>query len=188
MKQANRRHEKMQREGKSIIRPGGTLTFTYENFGGDRVDFGIGEFLKHCEFNNPRYESLDNNKLIVLNFKSKEGVTIDVKEIKYIEAMEGSVWVDPQAKVVTKLKAWPRLRSNQGRGGQINNGTQTEIVIENIEVARGVWMLGSSKINTTSDPKLFRGNYFIAINERSNYKKYTVEDEYQLNKPTANDE
>ena len=70
------------------------------------ISIDVSAFLRACEFFAPRVEAVGDRPTIALNFRPRENANLKPKYL-YINRLVGTIWIDQEDKVVTRLEGWP---------------------------------------------------------------------------------
>lgn len=168
---------------------------TYPRTGINRAAFGIGRggaaldartFLKACELKLIGREQVDGRETLVLSFTPQAGAQLGDKE-KYIAQLGGTIWIDAEDRIVTRLAAWPLITKDASNADSTSAHEKPPAVyLEMTRLPEGVWLPKSSRINGADYPKLFDHVSYDSVISYSEYKRFSTETkDVQLELPKA---
>lgn len=169
---------------------------TYPRTGINHAAFGIGRggvaldartFLKTCELKLVGREQVDGREALVLSFTPHAGAQLGDKE-KYIAQLGGTIWIDVEDRIVTRLAAWPlsMKEASDPDSSSAAGEKPPAVYLEMTRMPEGVWLPKSSRINGADYPKLFDQVSHDSVISYSEYKRFSTETKgVQLEPPTA---
>jgi hypothetical protein len=171
---------------------------TYPRTGINRSAFGIGRggaaldvrtFLKTCEWKLNGRERLNGREQLVLSFTPRPDAQLSDKE-KYIAQLTGTIWIDVQDRIVTRLTGWPMSAKDESDAGSTSASTTGErtpaVYLEMTRLPEGVWLPKASRINGADYPKLFDHVAYDSMIGYSEYKRFSTETQgVQIEPPKA---
>jgi hypothetical protein len=179
-------------EGATGMLPVGTYPRTVDS----RAAFGIGRggaaldartFLKTCELKLIGREQVDGRQTLVLSFIPHAGAQLGEKE-KYIAQLGGTIWIDAEDRIVTRLAAWPLSTKDESDADSASAASEKPpaVYLEMTRLPEGVWLPKSSRINGADYPKLFDHVSYDSVISYSEYKRFSTETKgVQLEPPKA---
>ena len=158
---------------------------TYPRTGINRSAFGIGRggatldartFLKTCELKLVGREQLDGRETLVFSFTPQAGAQLGDKE-KYIAQLGGTIWIDAEDRIVSRLAAWPLSANEESDITSIPAAflKPPAVYLEMTRLPEGVWLPKSSRINGADYPKLFDRVAYDSVISYSEYKRFSTE-------------
>jgi hypothetical protein len=175
---------------KALESPVGMLPLgTYQRTGINLNTFGFSRggaaldvrtFLRTCELTLVRREQLDGRETLVLNFRPRPDALFGNKE-KYIAQLGGTIWIDSQDRIVTRLAGWPMTppqspaHANNNSSGASTAEKPPAVYLEMTRLPEGVWLPRTSRINGADYPKLFDHVAYDSIITYSEYKRFYTE-------------
>ena len=149
------------------------------------VALGIQTFLGTCELTPAGRERVDGRETLAFSFAARPGTQFDDNE-KYIKLLSGTIWIDAEDRIVTKLAGWPSsVKGTDGREGATSpGGAAPAIYVEMTRLPEGVWLPRVVRLNGADYPKLFGGVTGDTSFTYGEYKRFTTEaDDPQLKPP-----
>lgn len=143
----------------------------------------LAEFLRMCDFVNPRRERFRGREVIVFDFQPKPNVKPRSLGESLVQKLVGVMWVDAEAKEVARLEARfnDKLKIAGGLLATIQPGGA--LVFEQDHVNNEVWLPSYAEINLSARLLLFKGFNANASKRYSDYKKFKVDSKSELKKP-----
>ena len=159
----------------------------------------LSEFLRSCEFSNPQREMAGKREVIVLNFRSRADAKFPV-DMTFMSKLNGTVWIDVEDKVVTRLEGWPlpttqpqtKTATETKAAHEAQDSSQSQdarqskaaVIYQQVRLPTGVWVPSLIRMNAGGNSTLFNGLNWDVMFEFSNYKRYSTDVEgVQLEKP-----
>jgi hypothetical protein len=161
--------------------------------GGASLD--IRTFLRTCELTLLRREQVDGRDTLVLSFRPRPEARFSEKE-KYIAQLGGTIWIDSEDRIVTRLAGWPTTTATgeadaaptgpQETAGEASGKRPPAVYLEMTRLPEGVWLPRTSRINGADYPKLFDHVSYDSRITYSEYKRfYTETKEVRIEAPKA---
>ncbi|HEX8137338.1 MAG TPA: hypothetical protein VF544_07085 [Pyrinomonadaceae bacterium] len=160
--------------------------------GGASLD--IRTFLRTCELKFLRREQVGGRDTLVLSFRPRPEARFTDKE-KYIAQLAGTIWIDSEDRIVTRLVGWPTTTTGDAEmakaGSEETAGVTTgerppAVYLEMTRLPEGVWLPRTSRINGADYPKLFDHVTYDSTITYSEYKRfYTETKEVRIEAPKA---
>ncbi len=139
----------------------------------------ITEFLRACEFFNPRQETLRGREVIVCDFRPRKNFKPTTDNEKIIGKLAGTVWVDRADEEVSRLEG--RFDTDYKVGGGLVASLKrgAAFTYEQTRTAEGVWLPLREDFNAGIKIFLVAGLNVSVENQYSEYKRFTtsVQDE-----------
>jgi len=167
-------------ERESALQAGGAPTAGAERYiaagigmsqTGDGVWIGVSQFLRQCQFGEPRYVRLADRDMVSLNIHSCVSNVGDPRE-RYMKRMTGVVWIDTADKVVARLEAWQATEIEQETSSPPHAET---IVYEQMRLPDGLWVPKRIRLNSIGKAELFNGTDKDMTFEFSHYQRFNTE-------------
>jgi len=136
---------------------------------GDGVWIGVSQFLRHCQFDAPRYDRLAGRDMVALDIRSCAGDVSAPRE-RYLAGMAGIVWIDATDKVVARLEAWPRRQEIHSAPPDVET-----FVYEQLRLPNGLWVPKRIRLNAIGKATLFNGTDKDMTFEFSHYQRFNTE-------------
>src|SRR5262245_4765449 len=140
---------------------------------GGGVWIGVSQFLRHCQFGEPRYERLANRDMIALDIHSCASNVSALRE-RYLAEMAGIVWVDAADKIVARLEAWPKRAMIEQEIPSAPPDAET-IIYEQMRLPNGLWVPKRIRLNAIGKAALFNGTDKDMTFEFSHYQRFNIE-------------
>jgi hypothetical protein len=165
----------------------------------------LSEFLRSCEFSNPRREMVGKREAIVLSFRSRAGVKFPF-DMTFMSKLNGTIWIDAEDKVVARLEGWPLAttppetkavtetkaapetktahEAQAARQSQDARQSEAAVIYQQVRLPTGVWVPSLIRMNAGGNGALFNGLNWDVMFEFSDYKRYSTDVEgVKLEKP-----
>lgn len=150
-----------------------------ENDNAKRRQPSISDFLRACEFYNPRRETLRGREVIVCDFRPRKNFKPGSDTEKILNKLVGTVWVDRTDEEVSRLEG--RFDSDYKVGGGLVASLKrgAAFTYEQTRTAEGVWLPLREDFNAGIKIFLVAGLNVSVENQYSDYKRFTtsVQDE-----------
>ena len=149
-------------------------------------DFGIGVFLRACEFIAPRREQFQGRDAIVFDFRPRPDFKPTNRSESLVSKLVGVAWIDPADKQVMRLEA--RLAEGFKVGGGLLASVRpgAAVAFEQTRLGDGIWLPRFSQVSAAAKLFFFAGFRLDATREYSNYKRFsTSSDDAKINVPTV---
>jgi hypothetical protein len=157
---------------------------TYPRTVDSRAAFGIHRggaaldartFLRACELKLIGREQVEGRETLVMSFTPQAGAQLGDKE-KYIAQLTGTIWIDAEDRIVTRLAAWPLSAKPASDADSTSASDKPPAVyLEMTRLPEGVWLPKSSRINGADYPKLFDHVSSDSVISYSEYKRFSTE-------------
>lgn len=151
---------------------------------GDNVT--IADFLRISEITSVRREMFRGHEVIAFDFEPRKGFKPRTRAEELANKLAGTVWVDEVVKEIPRLEA--RLTNSFKIGGGLlaSIGASTAFVFEQDKIDDEVWLPSLTEVNISARLLLF-AKFNRSVERRySDYKKYQIDSNYDLNKPREN--
>jgi hypothetical protein len=159
----------------------------------------LSEFLRSCEFSNPRREMVGKREAIVLSFRSRADVKFPI-DMTFMSKLSGTLWIDALDKVVVRLEGWPlptnatearalpetktAHEAQDARPSHDSRQSEAAVIYQQVRLPAGVWVPSLIRMNAGGNSTLFNGLNWDVMFEFSDYKRYSTDVEgVQLEKP-----
>lgn len=149
----------------------------------DGDDFEIADFLRVSQFMNPRREQFHGRNVIVSDFGPKPNFRPRTRSENIVSKVVGVVWIDEKARRVARLDA--RFNNDLKFWGGFLASLQkgSGFVFEQDMVNNEAWLPSYREMNVSARVLLFKGLKMFATWQFSDYKKLTVESDYEISQP-----
>ena len=142
----------------------------------------LAEFLRMCDFVNPRRERFRGREVLVFDFQPKPNVKPRTMDETLVQKLVGVMWVDEEAKEIARLEAHFNDKLKVGGGLLATVQSGGGLVFEQAHVNNEVWLPSYAEINLSARVLLFKGiNANITV-RYSDYKKFKVESKSEIKK------
>ena len=141
-------------------------------------------FLRSCLFSTPRTERIGDRDLIVMNFQVRPGLFLPAYHA-YILRLRGTVWIDAQDKILTRLVGWSAAKFPNG-ATPAPSESDANVIYEQTRLPNGTWFPSRIRVNAASDPQVFDGVNIDVLFEFNDYKNFKTDSEEF--KPTDKDQ
>ncbi|QUW04374.1 hypothetical protein J8C06_11265 [Chloracidobacterium validum] len=145
----------------------------------------IAQFLRVCEFYNPRRETLRERPVIVCDFRPRADYKPTNDAEKIIQKLVGTVWLDAEDEEVARLEG--RFASDFKVGGGLLASLKrgAAFVFEQTRNAEGVWLPLREEFNAGIKVLLLAGLNISVENRYGDYRKFSTESEEATDDPPA---
>ncbi|HUL16395.1 MAG TPA: hypothetical protein VLV88_10385 [Terriglobales bacterium] len=151
-------------------------------------DPGIEDFLRACEFVNPRRERFRGRDVLVFDFEPNPEFKAHNLAEKVAQKLAGVVWVDEQAHQVVRLEAY-FLNDFRFAGGLLANLQKgTSFVFEQEYVNNEVWLPTYLEAHVGVRVLLVKGFKVNAVTRYSDYQRFNVKMLNTVGKPKGETE
>jgi hypothetical protein len=156
-----------------------------DNDEAQRRRLAISQFLRACEFYNPRRENLRGREVIVCDFRPRPGYKPTNDAEKIIQKLVGTVWLDAEDEEVTRLEG--RFASDFKVGGGLLASLKrgAAFVFEQTRNVEGVWLPLREDFNAGIKVLLLAGLNISVENRYSDYRKFSTETKDVTENPPA---
>lgn len=129
-----------------------------------RID--VRALLQDCDFSQARRETLNGRAVIALDFAPPPDVRFD-SELQYVSRLTGTVWIDAEERILTRLEGWPRDAGN--RSGR------AALFYEQMQLPDGYWLPRRAELNCATHPAVFGKLGVDYTVEFTDYKRFGAE-------------
>jgi hypothetical protein len=153
--------------------------------GGADVALILQTFLEKCELTLAGREQLNGREALVFSFAPRSGAQFNSNE-KYVAQLGGTIWIDAQDRIVTKLAGWPSSEKGTNVTGVTTSSGKNPpaVFIEMTRMPEGIWLPSVIRLNGADYPALFAGVTSETTLTYSEYKRFTTEtNDVQLEPP-----
>ncbi|OYT72095.1 MAG: hypothetical protein CFK52_06285 [Chloracidobacterium sp. CP2_5A] len=135
----------------------------------------ISQFLRVCEFYNPRRETLRERPVIVCDFRPRPGYKPTSDAEKILQKLVGTIWLDAKDEEVARLEG--RFASDFKVGGGLLASLKrgAAFVFEQTRNAEGVWLPLREDFNAGIKVLLLAGVNISVENRYGDYRKFSAE-------------
>jgi hypothetical protein len=142
----------------------------------------ILSILKLSDVTSMRREIFQGHEVIAFDFEPKKGVKPKSRIETIITKLAGTMWIDEEAQQIVRVEA--RLIDSFKLGGGLfaKVSPSTAVVLEQAKIGDEVWMPSYAEANFAARIMLFAKFNRSRTTKYSDYKKYSIENRYELNK------
>lgn len=150
----------------------------------DDDDITILDFLRICDVTSIRREMFRGHEVIAFDFEPRKGFKPESRAESIVSKLAGTVWVDETARQVARLEA--RLTDSFKMGGGLlaSISPSSAFVFEQDKVDDQVWLPSYGEANISARVMLFAKFNRSMTRSYSDYKKYQIDNQYELTKPS----
>lgn len=146
----------------------------------------ILSILRLSDLTSIRREMFQGHEVIAFDFEPKKGVKPKSRLETIITKLAGTMWIDEEAQQIVRVEA-RLIDSFKLAGGLFAKvSPSTAVVLEQAKIGDEVWMPSYSEANFAARIMLFAKFNRSRTTKYSDYKKYSIDNRYELNK-TKND-
>jgi hypothetical protein len=131
-------------------------------------------FLQTCELTLLRRVLNEGREIMVFTFVPRPDAQFKDEE-KYIAQLNGEIWIDAQARIVTRLVGWPTNAQDKNVNLPSAEERPPAVYVEMIRLKEGIWLPRMARINAADYPKLFDGFTQDSTSTYSNYIRFSTE-------------
>jgi hypothetical protein len=149
------------------------------------VALDVRTFLYTCELTLAQREQIDGRETLVFSFRPRQDARFTDKE-KYIAQLGGTIWIDAQDRIVTRLVGWPTSAGDTKNAGAASSPVEKPpaVYLEMMRLPGGDWLPRATRINGADYPKLFdHVSYESTITYREYKRFYTETKEVRIESP-----
>jgi hypothetical protein len=149
----------------------------------DEGNVTILDFLRICEITSVRRENFRGHEVIAFDFEPRKGFKPKNRAESFVSKLAGTMWIDEKAQQVARLEA--RLLNSFKIGGGLlaSISPSSAVVIEQEKIGGEVWMPSYFEANMSARLFLFAKFNRSFVRKNTDFKKYQIEDKYELEKP-----
>ena len=146
-------------------------------------DITILDFLRISEVTSVRRETFRGHEVIAFDFEPRKGFKPKNRAETIVSKLAGTTWVDESARQVVRLEARLTDSFKMAGGLMASISPSSAFAFEQEKVGDEVWLPSFGEANISA--RLFLFAKFNRSMERrySDYKKYKIDSEYDLDKP-----
>jgi hypothetical protein len=148
-------------------------------------EVSIEQFLRICQFVNPRRERFRGQDVLVFDFEPNPDFKPRKLVEKLIHSLAGVLWVDEQAHDVARLEAYFAVNVKIGGGLVASLQKGTSFVFEQAFVNNEVWLPTFEEAQIAARVLLVKGIRTHEITRYSDYKKFRIESLSNIASPKA---
>jgi hypothetical protein len=138
-------------------------------------DVGIEEFLRACQFVNPRRERFRGQDVLVFDFERNPDYKPKKWVEKVVQQLVGVIWIDEKAHDVARLEAYFAGDVKIAGGLLINLQKGTSFIFEQGFINNEVWLPIYNEVHLGARVLLLKGFKVSEVTRYSDYKKFHVE-------------
>jgi tetratricopeptide (TPR) repeat protein len=137
------------------------------------VSINVSAFLRACEFFSPREENVDGRDMLALNFRRRAGASLSSNQT-YISKLVGTIWIDREDQVITRLEAWPATQAAFDLLQSTAPRDDAALIYQQRRQDNGLWFPTRIRMNAGGRAELFDGlNWDVAL-EFSDYQRFNT--------------
>ncbi|MBS1790528.1 MAG: tetratricopeptide repeat protein [Acidobacteria bacterium] len=140
------------------------------------VSINIPTFLRSCDFFSPRVEKIGDRETVILNYRYHPGVKLTPNQ-RYIANMVGTVWIDQEDKVLTRLEGWPASAAAFDLVQSTAPREEAALIYQQTRQGEKTWMPSLIRMNAGGRTDLFDGLNWDVVFEFSNYRQFNTQAE-----------
>lgn len=151
--------------------------------GGATLD--VRTILKTCELTPLGRRQDDGREALVFSFAPRRDAQFDADQ-KYIARLGGTVWIDAQDRIVTRLVGWPVGPSAGARANQAPTAGEEPpaVYVEMLRTPEGVWLPRAVRLNGADYPALFDHVHYDSTITYGGHRRFKIEvDDVRMNAP-----
>lgn len=177
--------EQASKEEIALTSPGASTVDQYITAGigigpgpnGGGVWLGVSQFLRQCQFDDPRLVQFAERETIMLRLHSCNGDLLGTRE-RFLSKLIGLVWIDVADKVVVRLEAWPIMSVSAAKHPMesfTERPANEVIVYEQQRIQSGIWAPRRIRLNGLGKAAIFNGVSKDMVFEFSEYRHFSTE-------------
>jgi hypothetical protein len=149
----------------------------------DDDEISLLDFLRISEITSVRREMFRGHEVIAFDFEPRKNFKPRNRGENLVSKLAGTMWVDETAKQVARAEA--RLTDSFKIGGGLlaSVSPATAIVIEQEKIGDEVWLPSYNEVNLSVRLFLLAKLKRNFVTRYSDYRKYKIDDKYELAKP-----
>jgi hypothetical protein len=149
----------------------------------DDDNISLLDFLRISEITSVRREMFRGHEVIAFDFEPRKNFKPRNRGESLVSKLAGTMWVDEDAKQIARAEA--RLTDSFKIGGGLlaSVSPATAIVIEQEKIGNEVWLPSYNEINLSVKLFLLAKLKRNFVTRYSDYRKYQIDDKYELGKP-----
>jgi hypothetical protein len=176
---------RIQKEVERIIREKEKALEKKESGQGDDRDedrVSILDFLRISEVTSVRWETFRGHEVIAFDFEPRKGFKPRNRVENIVSKLAGTVWVDAAARQIARLEA--RLTDSFKLGGGLlaSIAPSTAFIFEQEKIDNEIWLPSYGEANISARVLLFAKFNRYLERRYSDYKKYKIDSEYEIQK------
>jgi hypothetical protein len=143
----------------------------------------ILKILRLSEITSVRREMFRGHEVIAFDFEPRKGIKTKSRIESLLNKLAGTLWIDETAQQITRLEA--RLTDSfKFAGGLLASiSPSTAMAFEQEKVNGELWMPSYAEVNVGARALLFMKFNANIVSRYSDYKKYSIDNKYELEKP-----
>jgi hypothetical protein len=149
----------------------------------EEEEASILKVLRLSDITSMRREMFRGHEVVAFDFEPRQGVKTKGRFESLLHKLAGTLWIDESAQQITRLEA--RLTDSFKMGGGLlaSISPSTAMAFEQEKVGGEIWMPSSAEINISARALLFVKFNRNVLTRFSDYKKYSIDNKYELEKP-----
>jgi hypothetical protein len=149
----------------------------------DSDDVSISDFLRISDVTSVRRENYHGHEVIAFDFEPKKGYKPKNRTENLITKLAGTIWVDEEAKQIARLEAHLTDTFKIGGGVLASLGSSTAFAFEQEKIDGELWLPSYMEANISARLLLFAKLNRSETRRYSDYKKHSIDSDYNLKKP-----
>lgn len=146
------------------------------------VSINVSKILRSCEFFSPRVEKIDGREMVVINYRPRPDEHFAANH-SYIAGLVGTVWIDREDKVLTRLEGWPASAAAFDLVQSTAPRDEAALIYQQTRQADGIWFPSIIRMNAGGRGALFDGLNWDVLFEFTNYQRFNTTANDKLNTP-----
>jgi hypothetical protein len=146
-------------------------------------DPSISDFLRICEITSVRRETYRGHEVVAFDFEPKKGYKPKNRAENLITKLAGTIWVDEEARQIARLEAHLTDTFKIGGGVLASLGSSTAFAFEQEKIDGELWLPSYLEANISVRLLLFAKLNRSEVRRYTDYKKYSIDSDYNLKKP-----
>ncbi|MCI0485293.1 MAG: hypothetical protein L0229_01705 [Blastocatellia bacterium] len=149
----------------------------------DERDITILSFLRLSEITSVRREVFRGHEVIAFDFEPRKNARPKGRAETLVSKLAGTLWVDEDAQQIARLEA--RLMDSFKIGGGLfaSVAPSTAIAFEQEKIGDELWLPSYAEANIFAKIFLFAKFNRSVVTRFSDYRKYNIDSEYELERP-----
>jgi hypothetical protein len=149
----------------------------------ERSNFTILGILRLSEVTSVRREMFRGHEVMAFDFEPKKGIKPKNRLESIVNKLAGTMWMDEEAKQIVRLEA-RFVEGFKFAGGLLASvSPSTAVALEQQKVGDEVWLPSMAEANISARVFLLAKFKKNVVTRYSDYKKYSIDDKYELQKP-----
>ncbi len=149
----------------------------------ERSNFTILGILRLSDVTSVRREMFRGHEVMAFDFEPKKGIKPKNRLESIVNKLAGTMWMDEEAKQIVRLEA-RFVEGFKFAGGLLASvSPSTAVALEQQKVGDEVWLPSLAEANISARVFLLAKFKKNVVTKYSDYKKYSIDNKYELQKP-----